>query len=152
MIAKHPKRDLELFLRDWNRRDFKFFWEEEPGIRFNYWNKKRVMALYDIAVKIQATMIVKLHDFYLAITESDSSYEKCVCDVASNKQIETSAFYSRNKKNIIDFTKRYNKNEVSLCCRKNDSDFACQDEWKLNPDELPLLYHLSMVNLYVEEI
>ena len=89
-------------------------------------------------------------DFYLAVTESNSSYENFVCDIASNKQIETREFYNMNQSSFIDFIKRFNKNKVTLYCRKCDPDFACQDEYKLNPDELlPLI--VSDDYLYVEE-
>jgi len=73
----------------------------------------------------------------LDATESDSSYEGFVCDIASNKQIDTHKFYNMNQSSVIDFTKRHNKNEIKLYCRKCNPDFACQDEHKLNPDELP---------------
>ena len=33
-------------------------------------------------------------------------------------------------------TKRHYKSEVTLYCRKYDPDFACQDEFKLNADNL----------------
>jgi hypothetical protein len=88
--------------------------------------------------------------FYLAVTESDSSYENFVCDIASNKQIETREFYHMNQSSIIDFIKRFNKNEATLYCRKCDPDFAHQNEYKLNPDELPPLI-VSDDYLYVEE-
>ena len=44
----------------------------------------------------------------------------------SYKQIKIREFYKVNQKSIIDFMKRYNKKEVTLHCRKCDSDFACQ--------------------------
>ena len=92
----------------------------------------------------------KLTDFYLVVTESDPSYEDFVCNIASNKQIERSEFYNINQNSIIDITKRNNKNEVNLYCRKCDPDFACQDEYKLNPNGLPLLIIYDGY-LYVEE-
>ena len=149
MIAKNPKREFSLFLRDWYRRGFKLFWEEEPGLRFNCWNNKRVWFLRH-RCEDTGYFDYKPTDFYLAVTESDSSYENFVCDIASNKQIETREFYNMNQNSIIDFTKRFNKNEVTLYCRKCDPDFARQDEYKLNPDELlPLI--VSDDYLYVEE-
>ena len=51
-----------------------------------------------------------------------------MCDIASNKQIETNEFDDLNQNSIIDYTKRYNKNEATLYCGKFDPDFACQDE------------------------
>ena len=89
-------------------------------------------------------------DFYLAVTESDSSYKNFVCNIASNKQIETCKFYNMNQNSIIDLMKRYNKNKFILYCRKCGPDLACQDEYKLNPDELPPLI-VSDDYLYVEE-
>ena len=86
----------------------------------------------------------------MADKESYSSYENFVCDIASNKQTETHEFYNMNQNNISDFTKRYHKNEVKLYCRKYDPDFACQDENKLNPDELQPLT-VTDGYLYVEE-
>jgi len=53
----------------------------------------------------------------------DSSYE---CNIASNKQIEPREFYNLNQNIIIDFTKRHNKNEVTLFCTKCDHDFAAK--------------------------
>ena len=41
-----------------------------------------------------------------------------------------------NQNSIIDFTRKFNKNFVSLYCRKCDFDFACKDEYELNPDKL----------------
>jgi len=75
--------------------------------------------------------------------------ENILCAIASNKQIETLEFYNMNGNSIIDFTWRYNKHEVTLHCRRCDSDFACQDEFKLNSDELPLVIVLESY-LYVE--
>ena len=46
-----------------------------------------------------------------------------------------------NKNSIIDFTKRCNKNEVTLHYRKYAHDFACQDGYELNPDKLPPLFN-----------
>ena len=46
--------------------------------------------------------------------------------------------------------KRYYKNEVTLYCIKFDPDFECQNELKLNPDELLLLI-VAGCHLYVEE-
>ena len=86
----------------------------------------------------------------MAVTESDSSYQNFVCDIASNKEIKTHEFYNMNQSSIIDFTKRFNKNEVTLYCRKCNSDFAFQCKYKLNPDELlPLI--VSDDYLCVEE-
>ena len=34
-----------------------------------------------------------------------------------------------NKKRIINFTKRYNKNKAALYNRKCDSDYVCQEEY-----------------------
>jgi hypothetical protein len=86
----------------------------------------------------------------LAVTESDSSHENFVCDIASNKQIEIREFYNMNQSSIVDFTKRFNKKEVKLYCRKCDHDFARQDEYEMNPDELLPLF-VSDDYLYVEE-
>ena len=44
-----------------------------------------------------------------------------------------------NKNSITDFKRRYNKNKVTLYCRKCYPDLLCQNENKLNPDELPML-------------
>ena len=45
------------------------------------------------------------------------------CDIASNKQIETRELYNRNNNSIINFTRIYNKNKVTLHSRKCDPDF-----------------------------
>ena len=91
MIGKNPKPDFSSFLKDWYRRGFKLLWEEESGLRFNCSNIKRVWfsrhhcdntGYYDY----------KPTDFYLAVTESDSSYENIVSNITSNRQIETCGF------------------------------------------------------------
>ena len=88
--------------------------------------------------------------FYLTVIESDGSYENIVYDFTSNKQIETPEFYNMNQNNIIDFTRRYNNSEVTLYCGKCNPNFVCQDEYKLNPDELlPLI--ITDGDLYVEK-
>jgi len=61
----------------------------------------------------------------LAVTESDSSYENAVVNIASNKQLETHKIDNMNQNSIIDFMNRYNKNKVTLYGRKCDRDFAC---------------------------
>ena len=65
--------------------------------------------------------------FILAVTEIYSSYEKLVCDSASNNQIEKHEFYNMNQNSTIDFTTRNNKNEVTLYCRKFDPDVTFKD-------------------------
>ena len=45
MIRKNSKRSFSLFLRDWYRRGFKLYWEEEFGPRFKCQNNKRVWFL-----------------------------------------------------------------------------------------------------------
>ena len=92
----------------------------------------------------------KLTDFYLAVTESDSSYENIVCEIPSNKQIETREFYNMNLNSIIGFTRRCNRNEVTFYCRKCNHDFAYQDKYKIIPDKLTSLI-LSDGYQYVEE-
>ena len=138
-----------MILRDWYLRGFKLFWEEELGLRFNCWNNKGVWFLRH---RCEETGYYdnKPTDFYLTVTESDSSYENILCDIVSNKQIETRDFYNMNRNSIIGFTKRYTKNEVTLHCIKFDPDFEYRSIFCINPDELPLL----IVNddyLYVEE-
>ena len=46
--------------------------------------------------------------------ESDFSCKKILCDNASNKKIETCEFYNMDQNSTINFTKRYNKSEVTL--------------------------------------
>ena len=55
-----------------------------------------------------------------------------------------------NRNSIIDFKKGYNENEIKLYCRKCDPDFVCQDEYKLNLDQLPPLI-VNYGYLYLEE-
>ena len=63
-----------------------------------------------------------------------------MCGITSKKQIEACELYNMNHNCIIDFTKRYNKNVVKLYCGKCDPDFAYQDQYKLNPNDLtPLI-------------
>jgi len=69
----------------------------------------------------------------LAVRESGSSYKNIICDIASNKQVEKRELYNMAQISIIYYTMRYNKNEVTLFCRKCDPGFACH---KLNPDAL----------------
>ena len=149
-LQKNPKLDLSLFLRDWYHRCFEFHWEEEPGVRFNCRINKRVLFLirefrlhrcgdtdyYDY----------KPSDFYLANKERDSSYEDFMLDIASNKQIETRELNNLNPY----FTKRCDKNEVTLNCRKCNPKFICQDDCKLNSDEMPPLT-INDGYLYVED-
>ena len=71
-------------------------------------------------------------------------------NIVSNEQIEASSFYNMSQNSIIDFTRRYDKGEITLYCRKCDPDFACQDEYKLNPDNLPLIIVVDGY-LYSEE-
>ena len=63
----------------------------------------------------------KASDFYLVVTESDSSYENLVCNITSKKRIETLEFDNINQNDIIDFMDGYNKNEVTLYCIKCDA-------------------------------
>ena len=57
--------------------------------------------------------------------------------------METREFYTMNENSIIDFTKRYNKSEVTFCWRKCDPDFAHQDQYTVNSDDLPPLVALD---------
>ena len=79
----------------------------------------RKYGLYDIAVNLLATTITSLLIFIWMLQKVILSYENIVC--ASNKQIGTHEFYNINKKSIIDFRSRYNKNDVTLYCRKCDA-------------------------------
>ena len=92
-------------------------------------------------------MITRTADFYLVV---DSPLENTLCDNASNKQIETREFYNMNEKSIIDFTKRYNKSELILHCRKCDPDSVHQNRSIVNSDDLPPLVVLHNY-LYIEE-
>jgi hypothetical protein len=94
----------------------------------------------------------KPSDFYLAVTECDSPFENTICDIASNRQIETREFYNINVNSIIDCTKRYNKSEVTLYCRKCDTDFAAhQDHYTVNSNDRPALIVLDTC-LYTLEL
>ena len=73
-----------------------------------------------------------------------------MCEITSNMQTETREFYNMIRSSIIDSTKIYNKNKVTLYCTKCDPGFACQDEYKLNPDKLPPLV-VNYGYLYIEE-
>jgi hypothetical protein len=92
-------------------------------------------------------------DFYLAVTGCDSPFKNAVCDIPSNKQIETREFYNVNENSIIDYTKRHNKSEVTLFCRKCDLDIAAhQDQYTVNSDDLPALGVLDKDLCVKEEI
>ena len=54
------------------------------------------------------------------------------------------------KKGIIDFTKIYNKSEVTFYRRKFDPDFLHQYQYTVNPNDLPPLVVLEIC-LYLEE-
>ena len=149
MIGKNPKRDFSLFPRDWYRHGFKFFWVEKSCLRFNCWNNKQIWLPHH-RCEDNSYYDYKPTDFYMAVTENDSSFKNIVCDIASNKQIETRKFNSMNENSITDFTKRYNMSEVTLYCRKCDPDFAHQDHHALNSDDLLLLVVLDSY-LYAEE-
>ena len=86
----------------------------------------------------------------MAVTESDSSYENLVRNIALNKRIETGEFCIMNENSIIDFTRRNNKNEVALYFRKFYPGYKCQNEYKQNTNELPPLIIIDAF-LYVEE-
>ena len=151
MIGKNPNRDFSLLLRDWYRRGFRLFWEEETGQRFNFWNNKRIWFLRH-RCEDNGCYDYKPTDFYLAVTECDSTLEDTVCEIASNKQIETCEFYRMNENSIIDYTKRYDKSEVTLYCRKCDPDIALhQDQYTVNSDNLPALVVVDKY-LVVDEI
>ena len=127
MIGKNPKRDFSLFLRHWYRRGSKLFWEEESGLRFSCWGKKTIWFLRH-RCEDTGYYDYKPSDFYLAVTEYDSPFENTICDIASNKQIETREFYNMNENSMIDYTKRYDKSEVTLYCRKCDPDIAAHQD------------------------
>jgi len=69
--------------------------------------------------------------FYLAVTESVSSDENNLGDIASNKQIGIRKFYDMNQNIFIGFTRKYNKIQFTFWRRKYDPEFECQDEYKL---------------------
>ena len=49
-----------------------------------------------------------------------------------------------NENSIIDYTKRYDKSEVTLYCRKCEPDIvAHQDQYTVNSDDLPALVVLD---------
>ena len=108
MIGINPKSDSSLFFETlvmvFLRESYK-----------NYWNSKK-SGFYNG---------YKPTNFYLAVTGSNSSYENIVCEIASNKQVETCEFHSMNQENATDLTKRYNKSPVTLYCRQRDPYFAC---------------------------
>ena len=86
------------------------------------------------------------------MTECDSTLEDTVCEIASNKQIETCEFYRMNENSIIDYTKRYDKSEVTLYCRKFDPDIAVhQDQYTVNSDNLPALVVVDKYLYLVED-
>ena len=116
-----------LFLRERYRRGITF-WEEKSGLRFNCLNNKRIWFLRHCC-EDNGYYDYKLTDFFLKVIESDSPFEITVCDIASNKQIKTSVVYNLNGKSVIDFTKIYNKSEVSLYCRKYDHNFTHKDQY-----------------------
>jgi len=113
MIGKNPKRDLSLFLENWYRHGFKLFCEEEFVARFNCKNNEWVWFLR-YCWEDNGSYAYKPTDFYLAVEESDSSFENIMCNITSNKQIETLEFYNMNYSSINYFTKRFNKN-VAFC-------------------------------------
>ena len=82
------------------------------------------------------TMIKSRLIFIWLLQNVNYPFENTVSDIASNKQTKTNEFCNTNEKSTIDLRKRYNENEAALYCRKYDPQFACQDECKLNPDEL----------------
>ena len=113
LIRKNPKWEFGLFLGDWYLRGFKWFWEEESGPYFYCWNNKRIWFLrhrcddngYDD---------YRPTNFNLAVTESYSPFESTVCNIASNKQIETREFYNMNKK--VSLTSQRDKIRAKLHC------------------------------------
>ena len=88
----------------------------------------------------------------MSVTECDSPLEDTVCDIASNKQIETCEFYKMNENSIIDYTKRYGKSKVTLYCRKCDPDIAAhQDQYTVKSDNLPALVVVDKYLYLVED-
>ena len=73
--------------------------------RFNYWNNKRILFLHH-RFEDNSYYGYKPTEFYLDFTESDYAFENTVCDIASNKKIETYEFYNMYEKNTVDITKR----------------------------------------------
>ena len=55
-----------------------------------------------------------------------------------------------NQNSVIDSATRFNKNKVRQCCKECGPDFACQEEYKVNPDKLPTLIVVDCY-LYLEE-
>ena len=53
-----------------------------------------------------------------------------------------------NHNSIIDFKKKYIKNEVTLYCGRFDPDFAHLDQHMMNPNDLP---PLIVVNNYLND-
>jgi hypothetical protein len=61
-------------------------------------------------------------------------------------------FYKMNENSIIEYTKRYDKSEVTLYCRKCDPDIeAHQDQYTLNSDDLRALFNINKYLYVVEE-
>ena len=89
------------------------FLEVEPGLNFSCWNNKRIW-FFRHRCEDTGYYDYKSTDFYLAVSESDSSYENFVCNIAWNSQIKTREIYNMNENSTIDFTKRYNKDEATL--------------------------------------
>ena len=57
-----------------------------------------------------------------------------------------------NNNSIIDHTKRYDKSEVTLYCRKCEPDIAAhQDQYTVNSDNLPALVVLDKYLYLVED-
>ena len=67
-------------------------------------------------------------DFYLAVTESDSSLENWNPGILQYEWKEN-----------IEFTKRYDKREITVYCNKCDFDFSQHDQYKVNAYDLPPL-------------
>jgi hypothetical protein len=87
----------------------------------------------------------------LAVTGYDSPFKNIVCNIASNKKIETREFYIMNENISSDYTKRYNKSKVTLHYRKCEPDTAIhQDPYIVNSNDTPPLVHIDKY-LYVEE-
>ena len=124
MIAKNPKRDFSLF-SETDIVKVLYCFESKNLVYASIAGIIRESDFYDIAVKIPATIVINQLIFNWLFAESDSSYDNLVCDIASNKQFGARDFCDMNQNGMIDFTKRYNKNEVTLYCRKCDPYFVC---------------------------
>jgi hypothetical protein len=96
----------------------------------------RETSFYEIAVKIPPTMIIKLQ-VLTCLLQKVVLYMRILCvTLLQISKLKYVNFIIWIKIVLLTLRTDIKENIITLYCRKCDLDFATQDEYKLNPDEL----------------